>query len=80
LIPIASPPQVAVFNVAGRRIIDRIELGKRPKIIAVSANGKRAFVSHPSDDLVSVIDVEAHKVIASAKTGKQPDGVAVTRN
>jgi YVTN family beta-propeller protein len=80
LIPIASPPQVAVFDVAGRKVIDRIKLHKPPKIIAVSPNGKKAFVSHPSDDLVSVIDVAAQKVIASAKTGKQPDGVAVTRN
>lgn len=46
------------------------------KVVAVSGDGRYAFVTHPGNDAFSVVDLAARKVLATHPTGKQPDGIA----
>jgi YVTN family beta-propeller protein len=46
------------------------------KVVTVSGDGLRAFVSHPGNDCVSVIDLANRKVESTFAVGKQPDGIA----
>lgn len=65
-----------VVEVKTREIAWSTEMPHRGKVLTVSGDGRRAFVSHPSDDAISVIDLVARKIAAKLSTGKQPDGVA----
>ena len=65
-----------VVDAKTRVVAWSMEMPHRGKVLTVSGDGRRAFVSHPSDDAISVIDLVARKVAAKLSTGKQPDGVA----
>jgi YVTN family beta-propeller protein len=68
---------VAVVDVETRRQVADIKVGPRPWGIALSPDGKRAYVANgPSHD-VSVIDVEARREIARIPVGQGPWGVTV---
>lgn len=47
-----------------------------PVGIEVAADGKRAWVANTNADLVTVLDLEALKVVDRIPTGRQPDGMA----
>ncbi|HVS17417.1 MAG TPA: hypothetical protein VMT18_02370, partial [Planctomycetota bacterium] len=47
-----------------------------PVGIEVSADGKRAWVANTNADLVTVLDLDALKVVDRIPTGRQPDGMA----
>jgi DNA-binding beta-propeller fold protein YncE len=46
------------------------------KVVTVSGDSRRAFVSHPAADRVSVINLRSRTVERTFVVGKQPDGVA----
>ncbi|HKY29392.1 MAG TPA: YncE family protein [Pyrinomonadaceae bacterium] len=46
------------------------------KVITVSDDSRRAFVSHPENDSISEINLLTKRVEATFAVGKQPDGVA----
>ncbi len=75
LVPTADK-KLIVFDAAQRRPVATVELEFRPKAIAVSGDGKEAFIGHPSEDRVSVVDLSSLKVVRIIRTGKRPDGVA----
>lgn len=68
-----------LFDVAKRAIGGAIGLPFSGKVISVSADGKRAAVSHPSDDKVSVLDLVGLKVTKTFVAGRTPDGLAWVR-
>ncbi|MFN3597322.1 MAG: YncE family protein [Rubricoccaceae bacterium] len=45
--------------------------------IAVSSDGRRAFVANSNADVVVVLDLDALQPVARFTTGRQPDGIAV---
>lgn len=75
LVPTADK-KLVVWDAGGRKIVATVELEFRPKVIVVSGDGKFAFVGHPSDDRVSVVDLDSLKVVRTFPTGKRPDGIA----
>ena len=46
-----------------------------PKVITISGDGKRAFLTNPADHQATVIDIAARKVERIFATGKTPDGI-----
>ncbi|MGH7462296.1 MAG: YncE family protein, partial [Longimicrobiales bacterium] len=68
--------QLVVFDATMRKIIATLALEFRPKVIAVSGDGRQVFIGHPSDDKVSVVDLSSLKVLRTLTTGKRPDGIA----
>ena len=70
---------VAVIDAQTHEVIATIPVGRRPWGIALTRDGKKAYVANGVSNDVSVIDTEAHKVIASIAVGKMPWGIAVSR-
>jgi len=75
LVPTADK-KLIVFDAARRKLVATVELEFRPKVIAVSGDGKQVFIGHPSEDRVSVVDLTSLKVVRTIPTGKRPDGIA----
>jgi len=71
---------VAVFDVATRKILTNVDVGKKPEGIALTPKGTTAYVTNFGDDTVSVIDTSTNAVTAtiSDKIGKGPSGIAVS--
>ncbi len=82
---------LAVFSVRDRREVIRIPMGwtaeeRRSELsrnrlnpvpagIALDPGGSRAFVSHPSSGLVSVVDLRIWQVVRRVPAGERPDGL-----
>ena len=66
----------SVFDAASRRRIGGLKLPRPGKVVTVSPEGRYAFLSHPSANQVSVIDLRTLELVTSFPTGKAPDGVA----
>jgi Tol biopolymer transport system component/pimeloyl-ACP methyl ester carboxylesterase len=76
LVPQSESKNLVVFEAAGRRQIETIALSAPPKVITVSHDGKRAFITSPSADQAMVIDLVTWKETGTFPTGKTPDGIA----
>lgn len=72
---VALSKKLAVFDVKTHRLISETELSSSPKVLTLSADNRRALLTNPVDNSVSVVDIVAGKQIATFKTGKTPDGI-----
>lgn len=72
---VALAKKLAVYDAKTRRLINETELGSSPKVLTLSADDRRAFLTNPEDHTVSVVDIEAGKLLATFRTGKTPDGI-----
>lgn len=72
---VALSKTLAVFDVRTRRLISETELGSSPKVLTLSGDNRRAFLTNPDDNSVSVVDIVAGKQLATFQTGKKPDGI-----
>ncbi len=70
---------VALFDTRTYRATLRIPLPQAPKVLAVSADGRRLYVSHPEPGGVSLVDLVHGKVVKTVLLSGAPDGVAVVR-
>ena len=66
---------LAVFDVKTRRLISETSLPASPKVLTLSSDGRRAFLTNPSDNSVSVVDIVAGRPLGNFATGKRPDGI-----
>jgi YVTN family beta-propeller protein len=81
--------QLLVLGTKDGVVLDRIRVGHVPRAVAISPDGKQAFVTNSWDDTVSVIDatgIGSKRTPASARatmrtiaTGAEPFGVVVDR-
>jgi DNA-binding beta-propeller fold protein YncE len=67
---------LVVFEAASRRLVKSIALSAAPKILTVSPDGKRAFLTSPPADRTLVVDLASMQEVATFPTGKAPDGIA----
>jgi len=67
---------VSVIDTGTNTVIRKIDVPGVVHHVAVSPNGKFAAVTHPADDGVTIIDLEAFQAVATLKTGKQPNYAA----
>jgi cytochrome c peroxidase len=51
----------------------RLEVGRRPTAVTLSADGKRAFVADTSGDAIVFVDLAARKVEATVSLGPAPE-------
>ncbi|MCI0487828.1 MAG: beta-propeller fold lactonase family protein [Blastocatellia bacterium] len=68
--------KVLVYDVETRQLTGEIDIGAQPKVITVSADSRRAFLTNPGNNSVTVVDLVAGKQVATFQTGKAPDGIA----
>ena len=67
---------VAVFDFASGSLIREVPLPASPKVMALSGDGRRAYLSNPEDHSATIVDLEEGRVVTTVKTGKKPDGIA----
>ena len=72
---VALSKKVVVYGVKSRRPLGEIEVGVSPKVLTISADNRRAFLTNPNDNSVSVVDIVAGKKLPGFQTGKKPDGI-----
>lgn len=75
LVPNGQSKTLVIFDALSRSIESIIELSLAPKVITVSKDGQRAFVSNPSDNRFTVIDLTKRREANKYSIGARPDGV-----
>jgi YVTN family beta-propeller protein len=70
-----SGPDVAVFDVPGRKEMTRIKVGNGAAGIQIQPDGSRVYVACTPDNYVAVLDVKSLKLIGRINAGNQPDGL-----
>jgi YVTN family beta-propeller protein len=68
---------VSVIDTATNTVMATVPVGSLPNEVAVTPDGKHAYVTNFSSNNVSVIATATNKVVASAPVGSQPGGVAI---
>lgn len=71
--------ELVVLDVASRKVIKRIAIGKAPEGILLDPSGKRAFIAVSGDNHVAILDLDKLIVIGKLETGASPDGMAWIR-
>lgn len=72
---VALSKKLAIFDAKTHRLISEVELSATPKVLTISADNRRALLTNPGDNSVSVVDIIAGKQVTTFKTGKTPDGI-----
>jgi DNA-binding beta-propeller fold protein YncE len=72
---VALTKKLAVYDVKTRRLISETELGAEPKVLTLSDDNRRAFLTNPADNSVSVVDIVSGRQLTALQTGKKPDGI-----
>jgi YVTN family beta-propeller protein len=70
---------VVVVDVAARRKVAEIAVGRQPEDVTFAPDGRRAFVSNRLDDTVSVVDTRTRKTVAGVRVGGEPHGLLTDR-
>ncbi|HEX6927246.1 MAG TPA: cytochrome D1 domain-containing protein [Longimicrobiaceae bacterium] len=69
-------PEVAIFDVASRQPVKRVQVGSGAAGIEIQPDGARAYVAATPDDYVAVLDLSTLEVVGRISAGRQPDGLA----
>lgn len=72
------PSVVVVYDTLEKQLIQRIEVGVIPKVIAISPDESLVFVANWNSGTISVIDAFNYEVIKTIKVGAIPRGVKFT--
>ncbi|HEX5264742.1 MAG TPA: DUF5074 domain-containing protein, partial [Phenylobacterium sp.] len=75
-----TPTDVVAFDAKSGAIRKRIHVGISPYEMALSADGKRLFVSDWGDKSVSVADVATQKVIKTIPVGFNPNDMVLAKD
>src|SRR2546427_2845935 len=70
---------VTVIDAATRTVVGTIRVGKRPRGVAVSPDGRRVYVSNSNSDSLSVIDAKSLEVLKTVPAGIDPEGLTLNR-
>lgn len=73
---VAMAKTVEVYELATGRLVQATALPAAPKVMVLSADGRRAYLTNPEDHSATVVDLEAGRVVTTLTTGKRPDGIA----
>ncbi len=66
--------EIVVVDVASRKAIKRLPVGKGVAGVLIAPDGSRAYAAATNDNWVTVIDVKSLTVIGKIETGIGPDG------
>lgn len=77
-IVVAMAKSLAIFDLASGRLLREIALPAAPKVLALSGDGARAYLTNPTADSATIVDLADGRV-STIPTGKRPDGIAWAR-
>ena len=75
-----SADGIGVIDFAQKRMVKRLPSGSDPEQFAVSADGKRIYISNEDDEAASVMSVDDGKVLQTISVKEEPEGVAISPN
>ena len=67
---------VVFVDVASRKVVKRLNVGKNAEGVLIVPDGSRAYVAVSADNKVVVLDLKKLEVAGEFPTGKGPDGMA----
>jgi PQQ-dependent catabolism-associated beta-propeller protein len=70
---------VTVIQADTGTVLKTIAVGKRPRGVAASPDGKRVYVANSNSDSLSVLDAASLTVISSFPVGRDPEGLTFNR-
>src|SRR2546427_5047362 len=70
---------VTVIDAATRTVVGTIRVGKRPRGVAVSPDGRRGYVSNSNSDSLSGIDAKSLEGLKTVPAGGGPGGFSPHR-
>src|SRR3989449_3681870 len=70
---------VTVIDADTRSVVKTIAVGKRPRGVAVSPDGRRVYVANSNSDSVSVIDARDLTVLSTGPAGLDPEGLTLNK-
>ncbi len=76
LISSLGGPDLVFVDVATRKVVKRLKIGRGAAGIVMQPDGSRAFVACTPDDYVVVIDLKTMEVAGKIDAGGEPDGMA----
>jgi YVTN family beta-propeller protein len=76
LVSMLNSPDLAIFDVATRKLKKRIPIGHGAAGIEMQPDGSRAFVACTPDSYVVIIDLKTLEETGRINAGKNPDGMA----
>ncbi len=68
--------EIAIIDVATRKIVKTEFLGDRPDMLAISSDGSKLFVTIRNGNKLLVLSADDLGTIAEVETGTEPHGVA----
>ena len=68
--------ELVILDVASRKQVKRLALGKAPEGILIEPGAKRAFIAVSGDNHIAVLDLNTLNVTGQIQTGRGPDGMA----
>ena len=71
---------VTVIAADSGTVLKTIAVGKRPRGVVASADGKRVYVANSNSDALSVIDAAGLTVTATMPAGRDPEGLTFNRD
>jgi DNA-binding beta-propeller fold protein YncE len=79
LVVLGGEARIVTYDVATVEAVASVDVPPGPKVIAVRADGRLAYVTHP-DGALTVIDVPSMTVLRTVPLSGTPDGVAIGLN
>jgi DNA-binding beta-propeller fold protein YncE len=76
---VAMLQSLAIFDLASGRLISETPLPARPKVLTLSGDGRRAYLTNPEANSVSIVELGNGRV-TTRPAGKRPDGIAWAPN
>jgi YVTN family beta-propeller protein len=71
---------LSILDAASGNVLGTVPTGEEPEGVAVSADGKTAYVTVEGDDTVAVIDTATAKVVKRIKVGDRPRSMTLSPN
>ena len=67
---------MTVVDAMSKRDLVRVPVGQRPHHVAISPDGRRAYVANSESNDITIIDAMDKKVIGRVLVGRGPHGIA----
>jgi DNA-binding beta-propeller fold protein YncE len=77
LVVVSGDSTLVALDTRTRQRVGAVAVPRGPKVLALSPDGRRAYLTHPDGDALTLVDVAAMAVLRTVPVPGKPDGVAV---